>query len=145
MTVLPGSAIPLMVGVVSPVVLLLPGAEIVGAVPPATAVVGVSGLATLLMVLASPGTGAVVALNCGCVPTVLISGVAGTLKVLLLPGAIGPALMQVTVWLAVVQLQPLLLKLAGADTPAGRVTVLVSGPVAGPWPLLVIVMGTLLA
>ena len=99
----------------------------------------------MLLVLASPGTGAVVALNWGWVPTVLMSGVAGTLKVLLLPGAIGPALRQVTTWLAVVQTQPLLLKLAGADTPAGSVTVLVSGPVAGPWPLLVIVIGTLLA
>ncbi len=52
--------------------------------------------------------------------------------------------MQVAVWPLVVQLQPLLLNMAGALTPVGNVTVVVMGPVASPCPLLVTVTGTLL-
>ena len=126
------------------VVLPGPGAVIVGAVPAATGVLGVMGVAALLAVLASPGAGAVVALNTGCVPMVLLLGVAGTVKPLLTVGLIGPGVVQVTVWLAVLHVQPLLLNVAGALTPLGKVTVVVSGPVAAPGPLFVTVTGTLL-
>ncbi len=79
-------AVPVMVGVVSLVVLPLAGAVIVGGLPLATGLVGVNGRAALLLVLVSPGTGAVVALNTGWVPTVLALGVAGRVKPLLLSG-----------------------------------------------------------
>jgi hypothetical protein len=52
---------------------------------PATAVVGVSGVAALLPVLVSPTTGLVLALNVGVVPTTEALGVIGTLNIELLP------------------------------------------------------------
>ena len=135
---------PVIVGVVSFVVLPDAGVVIVGGLPLTTGVVGVIGVAALLAVLASPGAGDVVALNCGDVPTVPALGVAGTTKPLLTVGLIGPGVVQVTVWLAVLQLHPLLVNVAGALTPVGSVTVVVIGPVAAPGPLLVTVTGTLL-
>ena len=126
-------------------VLLAAGTTMIGALPLLTGVLLVRGIAVLLVVLVSPATGAVVALNTGCVPTVLALGVAGTLKPLLPLALIGPGLTQVTMLLLVVQTQPLLLKLAGAVTPVGKVTVVVMGPRVGPLPLLVTVTGTLLA
>ena len=64
--------------------------------------------------------------------------------VLLAPAAIGPGLTQVTICPLVVQVLPLLLKEAGADTPVGKVTVVVIGPVVVAVPLLVTVTGRLL-
>ena len=63
---------------------------------PATGVVGVIGLAALLAVLVSPPP-LLVALNTGCMPTVLTSGVTGTCSVLLPPVVIGPGCVQLTV------------------------------------------------
>ena len=123
-----GSALPLMTGVVLLIALLAAGAVIVGALPLLTGVLGVIGLAALLLVADSPGAGAVLALNTGCVPMVLAFGVAGTVKVLLVFGASGPGLVHVAVWPLVAHVQPLLLNVPGVVTPAGNVTVVVSGP-----------------
>ena len=62
----------------------------------ATGVVGVIGAAALLAVLVSPPP-LLVALNTGCVPTVLAFGVTCTWIVLLPPAVIGPGWVQVTV------------------------------------------------
>ena len=139
-----GSALPLMTGVVVFVAPLVAGAVIVGALPLLTGVAGVIGLAALLAVFVSPSAGAVVALNTGCVPTVLGLGVAGTVNVLVLFGVIGLGLVQVATWPLVLHVQPLLVNVLGALTPLGNVTVVVSGPVASPGPLLVMLIGTLL-
>ena len=64
---------------------------------------------------------------------------------LLPPAAIGLSCVQLTFWPVVVQLQPLLGKLAGALVPAGSVICAVTVPVVGPLPMLVTVSGTLLA
>ena len=65
--------------------------------------------------------------------------------VLLAPAAIGPKFTQVTTKPLLVQVFPLLLKLAGALKFAfGRVIVVVIGPVVGPVPPFVTVMGKLL-
>ena len=48
-----------------------------GDAPATTAELGVIGEAALLPVFVSPGV-ALVALNCGCVPMVVLSGVTGT-------------------------------------------------------------------
>ena len=109
-----------------------------------TGVLAVIGEAALLLVTVSPGVVVVPLNGPGCVPTVLAFGVTGTWIVLLPPAAIGPGLIQVTVWPLVVQLLPLLLKLAGALVLAGSVIVVVIGPVVGALPLLVTVIGTLL-
>ena len=111
---------------------------------PATGAVGVNGVAALLPVAVSPGTGAVVALNIGLVPTAALVGVIGTLKLSELAAVIDTGFVQATVELVVVQLQPLLIKLAGAVTPAGNVTVVLIGPVAVPVPMLATVTGKLL-
>jgi hypothetical protein len=115
---------------------------------PATGVLGVVGVAALLPVLLAGSFGAEdVPLNVGVVPAVAAEGVTGTLIVIVLLGAVllnGPGVLQVTVWPEVVQLLPPLVKVAGADVPAGNVMVVVIGPVAGPEPMLVVVTGTLL-
>jgi hypothetical protein len=88
-----------------------------------------------------------VPLNVGVVPAVAADGVTGTLiTIALLPAVLlnGPGVLQVTVWPEVVQLLPPLVKVAGADVPAGNVMVVVIGPVAGPEPTFVVVTGTLL-
>ena len=144
LTKLFGSAVPLMTGVAELMALVLAGAAMVGAVPLLTGVLGVIGLAVLLLVFVSPGAGVVVALNTGCVPIVPLLGVAGKVKVLLSVGLIGPGFVQVEIWPLVLQVQPLLLNVAGALTPLGSVTVVVIGPWALPGPLLVMVIGTLL-
>ena len=64
--------------------------------------------------------------------------------VLLAPAAIGPGFTHVTVCPDVVQLLPLLVKLAGALVPLGNVNVVVIEPVVAPVPLFVTVTGTLL-
>ena len=95
----------------------------------------------LLPVFVSPVTGFVVALNIGFVPTVVTSGVTGTLNVLLAPAAIGPRLVQVTVGAEVLHVQPLLVNMGGAVTPLGNVIVVVIMPGAAPLPLFVTVIG----
>jgi hypothetical protein len=109
---------------------------------PAIGELGVSGAAALLPELLSPGV-VVVALKTGEVPTVDGPGTTGTLMTLSLPAVIGPALTQVTVWPLVVQVLPFDEKLAGAETPAGSVTVVVTGPVE-PEPVLATVTGNVL-
>jgi hypothetical protein len=61
------------------------------------------------------------------------------------PALIGPGCVQVTVCPTVVQLQTPLVKLAGALVLVGNVIVAVIGPVVGPVPMLLTVIGTLLA
>lgn len=117
-----------------------------GVAPAATAVVGVIGVATLLAVTVSPVVGVVPAEIAGLVPTMAAVGVTGTFTVLLPPFAIGPAVVQFTVWPVVAQLQPLLLKVAGADMPVGKVIDVAIGlPVVAAVPMLATVIGTLLA
>jgi hypothetical protein len=86
-------------------------------------------------------------LNIGVVPAVDAEGVAGTFIVMALFGDTllnGPGVLQVTVCPLVVQLLVPLVKLGGADTPVGKVIVVVIGPVAGPEPTFVVVIGILL-
>jgi hypothetical protein len=109
---------------------------------PAIGELGVNGAAALSVVSTSPGV-VVVALKTGEVPAVDGPGTTGMLMTLSLPAVIGPALTQVTVWPLVVQVLPFELKLAGAETPAGSVTVVVTGP-AGPEPVLATVIGNVL-
>src|SRR5262247_3980721 len=85
-----------------------------------------------------------------CTAVVGVIGVAALLAVLVSPGVLavpvnGPGWVQVTVWPLVVQLHGPLVKLAGALVPAGSVIVAVIVPVVGPVPMLVTVMGTVLA
>ena len=88
----------------------------------------VVGVAALLLVIVSPVTGFVVALNVGFVPDKDAFGVIGTKKVLSLPAASGPALVHVTVGAVVEHVQVLLVKVAGAVMPAGNVMVVVITP-----------------
>jgi hypothetical protein len=115
---------------------------------PATGVLGVVGVALLLLVLATGSSGVdEPPLNVGVVPATEAEGVTGTLIVIALFGATllnGPGVLQVTVCPEVVQLLPPLVKVGGADVPAGNVIVVVIGPVLGPEPTLVVVTGTLL-
>ena len=60
-----GSALPLMSGVVSLVVLLAVGKVMLGALPLLTGELVVNGVAVLLLVLVSPGSGVVLPLNTG--------------------------------------------------------------------------------
>jgi hypothetical protein len=106
--------------------------------------VGVKGVAALLPVIISPVTGFVVALNIGFVPTVVASGVIGTLNKLLAPALIGPGLVHVTEGADVEHVQPLLVKFVGAVTPLGNVIVVVIMPGAGAVPILATVIGKLL-
>jgi hypothetical protein len=118
-----------------------PKLMVTSGVPKTTgAVIGAAGL---LPGLESPGV-VVVAVKVGVVPTAAGVGVIGTAKVLLVPAAIGPGLVQVTVPLVVVQVQPLLVKVAGAVTPEGKGSDVLIGPVVGPVPMLVTVTGRLL-
>jgi hypothetical protein len=103
--------------------------------------VGVNVGDTLLPVFVSPVTGVVVAVNVGFVPTVVAPGVTGTLNVLLPLDAIGPGLVQVTEGADVEHVQPLLVKVAGAVTPAGNVIVVVIIPGAEPVPTFATVIG----
>jgi hypothetical protein len=111
-------------------------------------VVGVIGVAGLLPVLATGSLGAdEVALNCGLVPAAAANGVTGTLITMALVGAIllkGPGVLHETVSPVVVQVLVPLVKLAGAEVLAGKVIVVIIGPVAGPEPILVVVTGILL-
>ena len=106
---------------------------------------GVMGVAALLLVAVSPGVPAVALNGPGVLPAVPLLGVMGTCTVLLALGASGPALLQATVLPLVVQLQPLLLKVAGAVTPLGKVMVMLIDPVVVAVPLLVTITGTALA
>ena len=117
---------------------------IVNKEPPTTGAVVVIGVAALLFVTVSPVTGFVVALNVGFVPDKDAFGVIGTKKVLSLPAAIGPALVQDTERTVVEHVQPLLVKFAGAVTPVGNVMVVVIMPGAEPVPILATVIGKLL-
>jgi hypothetical protein len=114
---------------------------VVKSAAPTTGLVICVGLAVLLAVTASLATGAVLALNIGFVPKILALGVTGTSKVEL--PAIGTllGLLQATTLPVVVQLQPLLVKVAGAVTPAGNETVVLIGPDAKALPLLATVTG----
>jgi hypothetical protein len=105
---------------------------------------GVKGSALLLPVFVSPVTGFVFALNIGFVPTVVASGVIGTLNKLLAPALIGPGLVHVTVGAVVEHVQPLLVKFVGEVTPLGNVIVVVIMPGAGAFPILATVIGKLL-
>lgn len=71
-------------------------------------------------------------------------GVIGTENVMLLPLAMGPALVQDTLVPVVVQPKPLLVNVAGAVTLAGIVSVVMIGPVVGAEPMLLTVTGRLL-
>jgi hypothetical protein len=86
-------------------------------------------------------------LNVGVVPATEADGVTGTfITTVLLPAVLlnGPGVLQVTVCPEVLQLLPPLVNVAGADVPAGNVIVVVIGPVAGPEPAFVVVIGILL-
>jgi hypothetical protein len=104
----------------------------------------------LLLVFASPPP-ALVALNVGEKPTSTGLGVIGTLMVLLPPFGMGVLLVQVAV-LAVkgsggcvaVHVHGPLVKLAGAVTPGGKLTVVVTGPLVGATPMLLMVTGKVL-
>ncbi len=98
----------------------------------------------LLFTTDSPLTGLVLADMVGVVPTAVVLGVIGILKLLLVPLFIVLALVQVTTWPATVQLQPLLVKApAGGVMPDGTVTLVVIGPFAGAVPILLTVTGML--
>jgi hypothetical protein len=77
----------------------------------------------------------------GVVPTAVGPGVTGILSGALAPAAIGLGSVQVTVLPLVVQVQAPLVKLAGAVMPVGSGKVTVVGPVVGPLPMLVTVIG----
>lgn len=146
----PGVPMPLKVGWVAVTALPLVGLLMVGATggmgAATTATLGVMLVGLLLAVLVSPAVGKTVPLNGpGVVPTVLALAVTGTWIALLPLAGMGVLLTQVTIWPAVVQFHVPLVKLAGALVPAGRVMVVVTGPVVGRVPTLVTVMGTLLA
>lgn len=94
-------------------------------------------------VVTSPGVATTLE-NVRVVPTALFSGVMGTRNVEFAPLAIGPAFVQVTDTPDVTQPNPLLVKVAGAVTLAGSVSVVVMGPVVAPEPILLTVMGKLL-
>jgi hypothetical protein len=111
---------------------------------PAIAVVGIIGVAGLLLVTVSPVTGVVVAVNVGVVPTVAADGETGTLNVLSRPALMGPAFVQITEGAVVEHVQLFDVKVAGAETPAGKVMVVVITPRAGPVPILATVTGILL-
>lgn len=113
--------------------------------PPIIGVEGVIGVAALLLVFVSPDTGDVVALNTGDVPEVEAFGVTGTLKVLLEFCAIEVEFVHVTEGVVVAHVQPLLTKLAGAETSVGKVIVVVMMPVVEAVPILATVTGILLA
>lgn len=100
-----------------------------------TAAVGVI-VAVLFAVISSPTGGVVVALNTGFVFTDAAPGVIGKVKLEELPTLKGTAIEQVTVRTTVLQLQPLLTKLAGVLTPVGKVTIVVIVPVAAAVPIL---------
>ena len=111
---------------------------------PFTGLVGDIGVAALLPVFTSLLTGAVVAFTTGLVPSKVAFGVTGTLKVEAFPLFIGPWFVHVTVKFTVLQLQPLLIKLAGAVMPVGNVTVVDIRPMLGAVPILLTVTGMLL-
>ena len=104
----------------------------------------VVGVAALLLVIVSPVTGLVVALNVGFVPDNDAFGVIGTKKVLSLPAAMGPEFVQDTEGVVVEHVQPLLVKFAGAVTPIGNVIVVVIIPGAEAVPIFATVIGKLL-
>ena len=108
---------------------------------------GVIGVAALFPVTISPGVVGVAVNGVGDVPTVLAAGVTGTLITLVLLGAtllIEPGLVQVTVCPTVVQVLLLLVNVAGALIPVGKVIVVVIMPVVGEVPIFVTVTGTIL-
>lgn len=76
--------------------------------------------------------------------TVEAFGVIGTLNTVEVPFAKGDELEQFTTVPIVPQLQPLLIKVDGAVTPAGRLIVADKGPEAGAVPTFEIVTGKLL-
>jgi hypothetical protein len=110
----------------------------------ATGVVTVVGAAVLLVEELSPGIGATSPVNVGLVPTIVALGVIGTLNVVDVPLAKAEEVLQLTTDPAVMQLQPLLVKLAGAVTPVGKLTVTANGPPAEAVPTLETVTGKLL-
>ena len=112
--------------------------------PPIIGIEEVIGTAVLLAVFVSPDIGVVVALNTGDVPEVEAFGVTGTLNVLLPPAAIELGFVHVTEGVVVEHVQPLVVNVAGAVTPVGRVIVVVIGPAAEPPPILATVTGILL-
>lgn len=79
----------------------------------------------------------------GVVPAATLAGVMGILKLVDVLAANGPLAVQLTDCPVVVQPQPLAaVKLAGALIPVGRVVANVSGPGAGPLPILLILTGS---
>ena len=117
---------------------------------PGNTAAAVRGVAASLLVLAWPPP-ALLALNVGVKPTKTGSGVTGTLIVLLPFTGMGVLLVQVAVlvvngsggWVAV-QVHGPLVKLAGALVPAGKLTVVVIGPLVGATPTLLTVTGKVL-
>ena len=88
-------------------------------------------------VTVSPGVVGDAVNGVGVVPTVLAAGVTGTFITAVLFGTtllIGPGLVQVTVCPLVVQVLLLLVNVAGALVPAGKVIVVVITPVVGAEP-----------
>ena len=80
----------------------------------------------------------------GLVPTAAFSGVTGIVNVLLAPAVIEAGLLHDITVPDVVQLKPLLVKLAGTVRLPGTVSVKVTGPVVGAEPILLIITGMLL-
>jgi hypothetical protein len=96
----------------------------------------------LFEVVVSPLTGVVFTVNVGNVPTEVLLGVIGTLKILFAPLVIELGLVHVTTCKLIVQLQPLLVNGAdGGAIPLGIVIVVVIGPLAGAFPILLTVTG----
>jgi hypothetical protein len=112
---------------------------------PCTALLGVIGLAALLVVTTSPLAGLVVALNSGDVPTVEAFGVTGILNVLLAAVLIGLLVLQTTALPAAelvrLQLQPFDTNDVGVVTPNGNATVVVTIPLVAAVPMLDTVTG----
>jgi hypothetical protein len=110
-----------------------------------TGLLGVIGLAALLLVATSPLAGLVLALNSGDVPMVLAFGVTGILNVLLAAVLIGLVVLQITelppAELVRLQLQPLDTNDAGVVTPNGNATVVVTMPLVAAVPMLETVTG----
>lgn len=112
-----------------------------GAVPACTGVIGEPVL-PLFPDETSPLTGVVFTTNEGIVPIELFVGVTGTLNKLLVPLVNELGFVQVTTCPATVQFQPLLENGAdGGVMPAGIVSVVVTGPLAGAVPILLTVTG----
>jgi hypothetical protein len=105
----------------------------------------VVGADVLLIVFGSLAIGVVCAVNVNGVPAVLAFGVTGILITLFPATAIPFGVVHITLKpVVLVHVQPLSVNIAGVVVPAGKLIVVVNGPLAAPVPILATVTGMLL-